>query len=283
MVSFGQDVIDLNSGKKIEIKVAGDNEQVMVDKKTGNRTVFNINKPSLTIYKPAAEKSNGIAMIVCPGGAFHVLDIDNEGYNVAKILVEHGYTAILLKYRLLVLDPKNPFAGMEEAAKDNAKLDAKMAPAIPGAIADAKATIKYVKANAASLAVDPAKVGMIGFSAGGTLAAAIGFESDEQYKPAFFATLYPYLDIFDKNLVPKDAAPLFIAVAADDDYGFDANSLKLYQKWKIAGASSELHVYAKGRHGFGTKKQNLPVDNWIDRFAEWLDFIGYGSKKLDRP
>jgi acetyl esterase/lipase len=276
---FAQQVIDLSTGKEITTKVAGDHEQVVQDKKTGNRTIFNVNKPSVSIYKPSPGKSNGVAIIICPGGAFHVLDVDNEGFTLAKMLVKNGYTAVVLKYRLLVLDAKNPFAGLQDVAKNPSMLNARMAPAIPFAIEDTKAAFVYLKLNATKLGIDAAKIGIIGFSAGGTLAAAIAYQEDRSFRPAFSGFLYPYLAPYESTKVPEHAVPLFIAVAADDDYGFDVNAVKLQQKWKVAGASAELHVYPKGKHGFGTKKQNLPVDHWIDSFGEWLNFLGYPARK----
>jgi acetyl esterase/lipase len=272
-VAFVQEVIDLTSGKKITAKTADDQQQEITDKKTGNRTVYNVNRPSITIYKPIVEKSNGIAILVCPGGAFHILDIDNEGYNVAKILSGKGYTVVVLKYRLVPLYDRNPFGALQELAKDFTALERKMAKVIPSSIEDTKTAFRYIKDNAPALGINADKVGIIGFSAGGTLATGLGYEADAKYRPAFFAPIYPYLSPFDKTAVPAEAAPIFIAVAEDDDFGFDANSLKLYQKWKGAGALAELHIYAKGKHGFGTKKQNLPVDSWMERLLEWLNFL----------
>jgi acetyl esterase/lipase len=272
-VASAQEVIDLTSGKKITTRITDDQQQEIKDEKTGNRTVYNVNMPSITIFKPTSEKSNGIAILVCPGGAFHILDIDNEGYNVAKILSGKGYTAMVLKYRLVPLDARNPFGAMQELAKDFTALERKMAKVIPSSIEDTKTAFRYIKDNAPALGINANKVGILGFSAGGTLSAALGYEADTKYRPAFFAPIYPYLSPFDKTVVPAKAAPMFIAVAEDDDFGFDSNSLKLYQKWKGAGALAELHIYAKGRHGFGTKKQNLPVDSWMERFLEWLNFL----------
>lgn len=278
-ITSAQEVIDLSSGKAITQKVSGDKSQEISDKKTGNRTVYNVNKPSLTIYKPLPEKSNGIALLVCPGGAFHVLDIDNEGYNVAKLLAAQGYTAAVLQYSIVQLDPSNPFGALASLAKDFPALELKMATVIPTAILDTKAAFRYMRDNAPKIGIDPNKIGIIGFSAGGTLAAAMGYQVDDIYRPAFFAPIYPYLSPFEKNVVPTNPAPVFIAVAQDDDFGFDTNSVKLYQKWKDAKGLAELHIYTKGRHGFGTKKQNLPVDHWMERFLEWMNFLGYGAKK----
>lgn len=278
-ICFGQQVVDLDSEKEITSPPAGNTEYVIQDSITGNRTILNVTRPSLTIYTPEKKNSNKTAIVICPGGAFHALDIDNEGYSLAKLLVEKGYTAIVLKYRLvhINMDAANPLAELGKIAGDFKVLEARMAPDVPLAIADGKAAIKYVRKNAGKLGIDPARVGIIGFSAGGTIAAAMAYEQDVQSKPAFSAPVYPYLAPFDKAVVPSKAPPIFIAVAADDDFKFDGNSAKMYQKWKNSGSSAELHIYAKGHHGFGTKKQNLPVDHWFDRFTEWLSFLGYDS------
>ncbi|GGH24758.1 hypothetical protein GCM10007423_08460 [Dyadobacter endophyticus] len=280
-ISLAQRVIDLSSGKDIAAMPANNTEFVMTDSISGNRTVLNVTKPSLTVYTPKKEISNKTAIVICPGGAFHALDIDNEGYSVAKLLVAKGYTAIVLKYRLvhINMEAANPLAKLGKLASDFKVLENRMAPDVPLAIADGRAAIDYVKKNAAKLGINPAKVGIVGFSAGGTIAAAMAYSDDSQSRPAFSAPIYPYLAPFDQQAVPSNATPLFISVAADDDFKFDGNSAKLYQKWKDSGASAELHIYAKGHHGFGTKKQNLPVDQWIDRFTEWLAFLGYGAKQ----
>ncbi|WP_138485155.1 alpha/beta hydrolase [Dyadobacter bucti] len=276
-ISLAQRVIDLSSGKDTAALPANNTEFVMTDSISGNRTVLNVTKPSLTVYTPEKEKSNKTAIVICPGGAFHALDIDNEGYSVAKLLVAKGYTAIVLKYRLvhINMEAANPLAELGKLANDFKMLEKRMAPDVPLAIADGKAAIAYVKKNAAKLGINPAKVGIVGFSAGGTIAAAMAYSEDSQSRPAFSAPIYAYLAPFDRQAVPSNATPLFISVAADDDFKFDSNSAKLYQKWKNSGASAELHIYAKGHHGFGTKKQNLPVDHWFDRFTDWLSFLGF--------
>jgi acetyl esterase/lipase len=137
--------------------------------------------------------------------------------------------------------------------------------------------MKYLKQNAGALGFEATKVGVIGFSAGGTIAAALAVDPDPQVQPLFSAPIYPYLNPVIDTAVPALAPPLFVAVTQDDDFGFDLNSLKLYQRWKSANGLAELHVYSKGHHGFASKKQQLPVDQWMDSFTGWLVSMGYGS------
>ena len=115
----------------------------------------------------------------------------------------------------------------------------------------------------------------MGFSAGGTVAAGVAFSYDQATRPDFIAPIYVYTGALEKATVPKDAPPLFLAAATDDQLGFASHSTGLYNDWIGAGKSAELHMYAKGGHGFGMRKQNLPVDSWIDRFGEWLGWLGY--------
>lgn len=251
--------------------------EVTVTPENGSgRIVYNVTEPSISIYKPAKENSNGIGILVCPGGAFHILAYDDEGVTIAKSLVEKGYTVAVLKYRLVHLDPKDPFGKLNESAKNFELLESVMAPVVPLAIADGKSAMQYLKAHADALGITPDKVGVIGFSAGGTLAAAIALDASDTVKPLFSAPIYPYLAPVLKTPVPPAAPPLFIAVTEDDDFGFDGNSLKFYEQWKAAEGAAELHVYTKGRHGFASKQQGLPVDHWMEVLLGWLDTMGYG-------
>ena len=140
------------------------------------------------------------------------------------------------------------------------------------AIEDGKQAIIYVRKHAKEFNISPDKIGIMGFSAGGALATASCFGYTEVNKPDFVAAIYPYVPPFlGPAPVPKDAPPLFIAAATDDDYHLVPMSIALYQRWLTAGLPAEIHIYSKGGHGFGMNKQNQPSDTWIDRFAEWLN------------
>ncbi|SDH75121.1 hypothetical protein SAMN05192573_11296 [Mucilaginibacter gossypii] len=145
---YAQEVIKLYNGKAPGSEQWKWEEKTLTDPSTGNRTVINVSDPTLTVYRPNPAHNNGSAVIICPGGAFHVLDMDNEGYRVAKILAEKGFTAFVLKYRILQLDPKDPFAGMEEKMKDFKKFVSVMDADVPLAIGDGKAAMAFVKDHA---------------------------------------------------------------------------------------------------------------------------------------
>ena len=246
------------------------------------RLVYNVTEPTLTVFLPDTPVANGTAVIICPGGAFQILSIDQEGFDVARWLNKKGVTAFVLKYRLvhtLSDDPvkelmaKNPGAGSA-----NKKFEDEVKPIVTMGIGDAKNAIQYVRKYAAEYKIAPDHIGLIGFSAGGTLAAGAAYSYTPENRPDFVAPIYPYLGDFDRTSIPKDAPPIFIAVAADDYFGFDKSSADLYKEWTASKHSAELHIYSKGGHGFGMKKQNLPSDSWIDRFGDWLQLLGYIKK-----
>jgi acetyl esterase/lipase len=149
-----------------------------------------------------------------------------------------------------------------------------MASEIPLADSDGLAAVTWVRHHAAAYGVSPDRVGIIGFSAGGGITADVAVHYVSEGRPAFVAPIYSGGLNADAP-VPADAPPMFIAAATDDNLGLAPQSIVLYQKWAAAGKSVELHMYAKGGHGFGMRKQDLPTDHWIDRFADWLGLQGF--------
>ncbi len=137
------------------------------------------------------------------------------------------------------------------------------------AIADGKAAVVYVRQHAAEYGIAQNRIGIMGGSSGGTIAAAIAYNHTAGNRPDFVAPLYPYVKNTIKLPVPKDAPPIFIAGATDDQIGFNIDCVDLYKAWVRSKHSAELHIYSKG-HGFGMNKQGLPSDTWIDRFGDWL-------------
>jgi acetyl esterase/lipase len=135
-----------------------------------------------------------------------------------------------------------------------------------------------VRKHAADWGLAPDRVGIIGFSAGGTVAAGAGFNYTPESHPAFVAPIYAAASFFKAAPVPADAPPMFIAAATDDQLGLAPDSIQLYTQWTTAKKSAELHIYAKGGHGFGMNKQGIPTDHWIDRFGEWLELKGFMKK-----
>lgn len=239
---------------------------------------FDVSHPSLTAYIPA--NPNGTAIIIAPGGAFHALAFDHEGTEVAKRLNAKGITAFVLKYRLAHDDPAHPennFAALL-AAKNYKKLDSLNAPVVPLAMQDGLTAVKYVRQHAKDYKIDPTKIGFTGFSAGGTVTMSVVYSATDETHPNFVAPIYAYEGAIIGSTVPSVTTPIFIAAASDDDLGFAPHSVHIYSKWLEAGQPAELHLYEKGKHGFGTKKQNLPVDSWMDRFIDWLSMHGLIKK-----
>jgi endo-1,4-beta-xylanase len=246
-----------SEGRPREEKVTG----------TGHgRHVSSIHNPSLTIYLPAKEKANGAALIICPGGGHRVLSIDHEGYDVARWLTGQGVAGFVLKYRLA------------KEAGSTYKVDVHP-------LADARRAIRLVRSRAAEWGVDPARVGLIGFSAGGELAGLAGtkFEKGQpsaadpidrfDSRPDFLALIYPGFRPGTLH-VTKETPPTFLAVA-DDDRSCAPASIEFYQALKQAGVSGELHIYARGGHGFGMADRPLPVTSWTARLRDWMGDRGY--------
>lgn len=232
--------------------------------------LMDVSHPSLTVYAPA--HPNGTAIIIAPGGAFHALAFDLEGTEVAKRLNAKGITAFVLKYRLVHNDPAHPenSIGNLMATKNFKKLDSLNAPVVPLAMQDGLTAVKYVREHAADYKIDPHKIGFMGFSAGGTVTMSVVYNATDENSPDFVAPIYAYEGAIIGATVPTKTTPIFIAAASDDDLGLATHSVHIYLKWLEAKEPAELHMYEKGKHGFGTKKQGLPVDAWMDRFTDWM-------------
>jgi acetyl esterase/lipase len=242
------------------------------------QVVTNVVNPSLTMYAPDAAAANGTAIIIAPGGGFHALSINSEGIDVAKWLVTKGVTCFVLKYRLVQTGEDGTKEIMSKMGKGPIEIDANNVNVAHLAHADGLAAMRYVREHAKELGVNPQRIGVIGFSAGGTVAAAVTFHNDAASRPDFSAPIYPYMGAVKPGEVPKDAPPMFIVTASDDQLGLAAESITLYSQWLAAKKSVEMHLYAKGGHGFGMRKQNLPTDQWIERFGEWLGVQGLLKK-----
>jgi acetyl esterase/lipase len=239
------------------------------------RVVFNVVNPTLTVFQPDPAKAVGTAVIVCPGGAFFALSIDSEGFEVARWLNARGVTAFVLKYRLVECETDDPTREVMTKGADLAQL---AAPIVKLAMADGQAAVAYVRQHASEFGVKPDRIGLIGFSAGGTVVASVAYNYTPESRPNFVAPIYLAYDWAIKGDVPADAPPMFILAATDDQLGLAPQSVRLYNDWTAAKKSAELHLLSKGGHGFGMRKQNLPSDRWIERFAEWLEVQGWLRK-----
>jgi predicted peptidase len=242
------------------------------------KVVYNVTKPTLTVFLPEAGKANGTAVVIAPGGGFLALSINSEGLDVAKWLVQKGVTCFVLKYRLIHVLSNDPTA--EFAAKMGKKeFEDDVTKVMPLVIADGRNAIAYVRKHVAEYNLDANRIGIMGFSAGGTVASSTLFDYTKENKPDFAAPIYPFFPSTMIGSVAKDAPPIFIVTASDDGLGLAPHSIDLYNKWLSTKHDAELHMYARGNHGFGMKKQNIPTDNWIERFYDWMGVQGLLNKK----
>jgi acetyl esterase/lipase len=269
-----QDVLPLYPGRPPGSAQANYPEKEYFSKTWNTEVVANVTKPTLTVFKPSPESRNGTAVVICPGGGFMALSITSEGTDAAKYLAERGVTAFVLKYRLAHTgdDATQEFVAM---FAEKQKFQEMLATVLPLSVADGLAAVNYVRQHASEWGVSPDRVGIIGFSAGGTVAAGVAFRYAPEGRPAFVAPIYGAAAIFKDAPVPGDAPPMFVVAATDDQLGLAPESIALYERWTSAHKSAELHMYAKGGHGFGMRKQNLPTDHWIDRFTDWLQLQGW--------
>ena len=277
-LAAAQDVIPLYAGTPPGSALDTYPEKAYFSNVWHTEVVTNVTKPTLTVFKPSSESKKDMAIVVAPGGGFMALSINSEGTDVAKYLAAKGVTAFVLKYRLAHTgeDATQEFTDLYE--KDKPKFQEMVAKVIPQSIADGLAAITYVRQHASDFGISPDRVGIIGFSAGGTVSAGAAYLYTPESRPAFVAAIYAASGRLKDRPVPSDAPPLFVAAATDDNLGLAPDSVALYQKWTEAKKPAELHMYATGGHGFGMRKQNIPADHWIDRFADWLALQGLLKK-----
>ena len=230
----------------------------------------NVTVPTLTVYKPKG-KSSGAAVVVFPGGGYSILAIDLEGTEVCDWLNSAGVTCLLLKYRVPGTGPY---------------------PKSPAALQDAQRAMGLAREHAAEWGIDPHRIGVLGFSAGGHLAAAISTHFDKRLydavdaadsqscRPDFAVVVYPgYLALADKNFAANpdinptaDTPPTFIVQAEDDPVHVE-NSTVYFLQLKNAKVQAELHLYAEGGHGYGLRRTVLPVTTWPQSVETWLRTI----------
>ncbi|HZU26325.1 MAG TPA: alpha/beta hydrolase [Bryobacteraceae bacterium] len=273
LTATAQEVIPLYAGAPPGSAEATYPEKQYYSKVWNTDVVSNVTKPTLTLYKPTG-RANRTGIVICPGGGFMALSIKSEGTDVAHWLAARGVTAFVLKYRLAHTgdDATQEFT---TAFQDRKKFGEILRTVVPLSIADGLAAVAYVRKHASDWGIDPSRVGIIGFSAGGEVAAAVGFRYTPESRPAFVAPIYPGTFATRNLPVPEDAPPMFLAAASDDQLGLAPDSVRLYTRWLDAHKSAELHMYSKGGHGFGMRKQGFPSDAWIDRFGDWLQLQGF--------
>ncbi len=240
----------------------------------GRDRVSDVSDPTMTVYFP--ERPNGASMIVAPGGGFMFLSYAHEGTQVCEWLNSLGVTAVLLKYRTPTRDEREMFE-------------------LP--VQDAQRALGLVRQHAAEWKLDPNRVGLLGFSAGANLAGHASWdrgtrtysqqpELDDPRGPDFLVFIYGggFLDKNDKSrfrpgfTIPADAPPVFMLVAHDDGAN-PTEAAMIYLEYKKLSLSAELHICAKGGHGFGMRQDGKPINDWPKRCAEWMKIQGFLEQK----
>lgn len=271
-------------GPPIVIDIAGD--EISYENKAGiaagSTSLRNIAEPTLTVIPPDGD-GNGKGVIVVPGGGWTVNMWTHEGVDIANWLRSEGYTCFVLKYRVQASNVSQadfeammaatdasvhsgtiPNANKPRAIADLISTDAYLA-ARDAAAEDGRRAIAIVRERAEEFGVDPANLGMIGFSAGAFLAVDVALDPQAE-QLAWIAPIYG--GETRGAPVPADAPPMFLAVAQDDVLCKIVEGV--HADWSAAERSSELHVFARGQHGFGLVKQSMPSDLWADLFLAWL-------------
>jgi endo-1,4-beta-xylanase len=234
---------------------------------TGDHVVTDVHKPSITPYLPVPGRGTGTAVIVAPGGGHRELWIDHEGHNVARWLSEHGIAAFVLKYRLAKATNSTYSVDREE-------------------LADMQRAIRIVRNRAQEWGINPNRVGVMGFSAGGEVAflAAMRFDNgianapdavDHQSSmPDFQALIYPGNS---RRIEPTtNSPPVFLLCGANDRTDISEGLASVYLKFKQAKVPAELHIYTGVGHGFGLRASNTgPISKWMDVFYDWLNQSGF--------
>jgi len=241
--------------------------------------IHNVSQPTMTVYAPN-DKNTGAAVVVFPGGGFEVLAIDLEGTEACDWLISNGITCVLLKYRV----PSAPYDWRCDCRPHNLALS------VP-ALQDAQRTVRLVRSHANEWHIDPHKIGVIGFSAGGYVAAEISTNfkrrlyapvdaaDKDSARPDFAMAIYPgHLATNDDKLNPNvpvssETPPTFLVQAEDDTTDGVNQSLVYYSALAKAGVPVEMHLYAHGGHAFGLRRTQFPVAGWPRLAEAWLRTI----------
>ena len=254
-------------------------EKEMADIGPGKYNVTNVHQPSITPYLPSKEKATGAAVLIAPGGGHRMLCLGHEGYSLGQWFADNGIAAFVLKYRLAREE------GSTYTVDDHA-------------MADTRRALRLIRNHAAEWGIKPDRIGILGFSAGGELAALASMKYDdgvvyaadaidgevkaadaidrESCRPAFQALIYPGSS--SRFTVNRDSPPVFIALGFNDRDDIAIGMAELYLKYKKAGVPAELHIYSNAGHGFGHREGTTTgYGDWTKRFREWLA----DSKLLD--
>ncbi len=297
-ISYGQDfVLPLYRGLIPNMKSPGGKEQV---EKSDVTRLRNIQNPDIEVYLPSRRFATGQAIVICPGGGYWILAYDLEGTDIARYLNSIGVAAAVLKYRL-------PTSGNWIKPYE-----------VP--LQDAQRAMRLVRSNAAMWNVDPTKIGVMGFSAGGHLASTLGTHFDygnpsssdsidrQSCRPDFMVLMYPVISFVDSSMhrgsrealigknpdenlvkyfsnelqVRDDTPPAFFVLADDDGTVPAENSLLMYKALRARKISAEMHILSEGGHGFGLAVDNPHVGSWTNSLRLWLDRLNHPREKSAR-
>jgi len=285
ITGFSQQEIPLYPDKIPNSKDVSNEEELVYNKEV-DTLAYKVSHPTLTIFLPPAEKANGTAVIICPGGGYHVLLMTREGCDIARAFNKLGVAAFVLKYRL---------------PDDRIMTDKSIGP-----LQDAQRAIQLIRERSGEWNIDPHKIGIMGFSAGGHLASTAGThfekplidnEQGTSLRPDFMILVYPVVSMLDslghmgsreyllgknpsKELirlfsnelqVSKNTPPAFLILAGDDTVVKPENSYRFYEEMKRNGVSAEMHVYSSGEHGF---LKTPPFEEWFGRCVFWMKSNG---------
>lgn len=261
-----QEIINLPHENAEGTTWVGD-EKAYYSKLWQNDVVTNVSAPTMEVFRP--EKPNGTSVIIAPGGGLYALSITSEGTDVAKWLNEKGITAFVLKYRLVPTGEDGVKELNDDGTTNPARVGQRVMPVLPYSYADGLSAIAHVRENAEKFSINPKKIGFMGFSAGGAVTLGVAYNYTAANRPDFLVPVYAWTLVMPVQEVPADAPPMFVICASDDPLGLAPGSIELYSSWLAADKPVGMHMYAKGGHGFGMKKQDLPSDHWIERFYDW--------------
>ncbi|HEX4773072.1 MAG TPA: alpha/beta hydrolase [Bryobacteraceae bacterium] len=279
LAATGQTVLPLwpghETGTTGEKDTTTDKDQLIAGKRVERLT--GVTNPTIALYRAAETNNTGAAVVVFPGGGYRILALDLEGTEVCEWLNSIGVTCLLAKYRV-------PDAGPYPKHSED--------------LADAQRAVRLTREHAVEWKLDPNRVGVLGFSAGGHLAAVLSNHSTEQVYPAidaadqlsahpdFAIMIYPGGIVHPPDLAhigaevtPTSSAPPTFLVQAEDDPVHVENTTVYFDALKTAGVAAEMHVYAKGGHGYGLRPTVLPVTKWPELANEWLYTIGVLAKR----
>ncbi|MFL2587592.1 MAG: alpha/beta hydrolase [Flavobacteriaceae bacterium] len=234
---------------------------------TDKHNFQNISIPTIQVFLPKGNLNTKTAMIVCPGGGMRANAIHHEGFDVAKALNERGIAAFVLKYRLVPIHLIGKNEGLDHPYSKEKKQ-------LAYGHLDALNAIAHARVNALKYEINPEKIGIMGFSAGGAVTMEATYKSSKKNRPNFIAPIYPWMNIVDNQEPPAYGPPIFIVCTTEDAFKLAIPSAKIYTDWAEKNYISELHLYHHGKHGFGMRKTNYPVDNWFDNMVDWIDAIG---------